>query len=247
MRDLTLWRSAPSVGVLCVIFGVLVPAVARAQAAPAPAAPTTAPPAAVAPAAPPPAAAPPAAPPPGAVYAYPPPPGYTAYPPPGYGYPPPPYAYARRAPDTFPYQGGPIPQGFHYEERPRRGLIIAGSLVMGIPWALGVSIVSGSNFPNKTGWLVVPALGPWLTLAARHDSTCTNISGSGYCVDDGENTAARTILVLDGLMQTAGAVMLIAGLASPSKLIVRDFVGNLQFTPAPMGRQGYGGFVTGEF
>ncbi len=55
------------------------------------------------------------------------------------------------------------------------------------------------------------------------------------------------MLVLDGLTQTAGAIMLIAGLASTKKVIVRDFVGNLQFTPAAMGQFGYGGVLRGQF
>ena len=41
--------------------------------------------------------------------------------------------------------------------------------------------------------------------------------------------------------------MLVYGLASPKKVITRDFVGSLHFTPAPMGKLGYGGVLTGEF
>jgi hypothetical protein len=146
----------------------------------------------------------------------------------------------------MPYRGGAIPAGYHLEERPRKGLIISGALLTGIPWALGVSIVSGSNFPNSSGWLVVPALGPWLTLAARHDSRCSSTSDD-LCVDDGVNAATRTVLVLDGLMQTAGAVLFIVGVSSPSKVVARDFTGSLHFTPAPLGRQGVGGFLSGQF
>ncbi len=41
--------------------------------------------------------------------------------------------------------------------------------------------------------------------------------------------------------------MLVYGLASPKKVITRDFVGSLHFTPAPMGKLGYGGVLTGQF
>ena len=211
-------------------------------AAPAPlAAPPPAPPGAAAP----PVAAPPGAAPPG--YYYPPPGGYPP-PPPGYAYPPG-YGYpALRAPDNVPYEGGPVPAGFHVEQRPRRGLLIAGPLVLGIPWVLGLTIASDENFPNSTGWLVVPALGPWITLAARHHSTnCATSTTYSNCIDEGLDSVTRTFLVLDALAQTAGAVMLIYGIASPKKVMVRDFASSLQLLPAPIGRTGAGGLLIGEF
>jgi hypothetical protein len=136
-----------------------------------------------------------------------------------------------------------VPPGYHVEEHVRRGLVLGGALTLGIPWALGVAIASGSNFSNQSGWLIVPALGPWITLAARNK--CSD--GYNDTVSCLEDPSARAMLVLDGLTQTAGAIMLIAGMAATKKTIVRDFVGNLQFTPAPMGRLGYGGVLSGQF
>jgi hypothetical protein len=196
-------------------------------------------------AAPPPAAYPPAAAPaPG----YPPPAGYPA-PPPGYAYATPGYGPRLRAPDSVPYDGGPVPAGYHVEERPRRGLLIGGPIILGVPYVLGLAVASGGNFPNSTGWLVVPGIGPWLTLALRHKSstTCSDSSSFGDCVDTTLDGATRTFLVIDGFMQTAGAAMIIIGIASPREVIARDFVGRLHFTPSPMGRAGYGGLVTGAF
>jgi hypothetical protein len=154
-----------------------------------------------------------------------------------------------------PYAGGPVPAGFHVEERPRKGLIIAGAVVVGVPWVLGITFASGNNpsFENQSGWLVIPALGPWITLAARKKSTYCSTSytssGSSTCtyVDDGSDSAMRTLLILDGLTQAAGTIMLVAGLASPKKVVTRDFVGSLHFTPAPIGRLGYGGVLSGQF
>ena len=144
-----------------------------------------------------------------------------------------------------------MPVGYHVEERPRRGLIIGGALTLGIPWALGLAFASGSNFPNETGWLVVPALGPWITLATRkNESVCYTSVGAGSssnnCVQQVDN-GYRTLLVMDGLTQAAGAIMLIYGLSSTKKVVARDFVGSLQFTPAPMGKLGYGGVLLGQF
>ena len=157
------------------------------------------------------------------------------------------YAPPLRAPESVPYNGGPVPAGYHVEERPRRGLVIGGALTLGIPWVLGVALASGSDFSNKSGWLVVPVLGPWINIAARTpDTYCSGYGTNATCVKEVDN-GYRTLLILDGLTQAAGAVMLIYGLASPKKVIARDFVGNLHFTPAPMGRLGYGGVLSGEF
>jgi hypothetical protein len=148
-----------------------------------------------------------------------------------------------------PYEGGPVPSGYHVESRPRRGLLIAGPIILGVPYVIGLSVAGGENFPNSSGWLVVPGIGPWLTLAARHKtSDCTtDYTGASYCDNSGNDEATRTGLILDGLMQTGGAIMFIVGLASPKKVIARDFMGSLHWAPSTVGRTGYGGFVWGEF
>src|SRR5207248_3193025 len=109
-----------------------------------------------------------------------PPPGYPVYAASPYAPPPPGYAYAPalRVPDSVPYEGGPIPAGYHVESRPRRGLLIGGAVILGVPYVLGLSIASGEDFPNRTGWLVVPGVGPWITLATRHRAGC---GGSDSC------------------------------------------------------------------
>jgi hypothetical protein len=248
-----LWRIAP----LASVFACIVTSASGAVAQTAPAAaPPSAPAPSSAPAQPaPPLAAPPpappgATPPPGAY----PPSGYPAYPQPG-AYPPPPpgYAYAYpaapRAPESIPYDGGPVPAGYHVEERPRRGMLIAGPIVLGVPYVLGLTVASSENFPNSTGWLAVPALGPWITLAARHRSGSCTDSFNGTCAnfDSTVDSTTRTFLILDGLGQTLGAVLFIYGLASPKKVVARDFVGSLHLAPSKIGRDGYGGFVTGTF
>ena len=226
MPNSSFLRLAPAVcaGLTVTMF------LATAQAQPAPA-----------PAAPPPAAA-------AGAYAATAPPAYPGYPAPSYAPPPPGYTYAPpptlRVPDNVSYEGGPIPAGYHLESRPRRGLVIGGAIVLGVPYVLGLSIASGQDFPNKTGWLVVPGIGPWITLAARHRSGCNS---SDLCTGDAVDSATRTFLILDGLMQTAGAVMFITGIAAPRTVIARDFMGRLQLTPSSIGQTGYGARVIGTF
>ena len=212
----------------CLIIAAAAPAAAQTPAAPsaAPAAPSVAP----------------AASPPPAGYAYPPPPpGYAyAYPAPtayGLTYPTP-----LRAPESAPYNGGPVPAGYHVEERARRGMLIGGAVVLGVPWVLGLTIASGYDFSNQSGWLVVPVLGPWITIASRKTDGLCGYGNS--CPDD---NGVRTMLILDGLTQAAGAIMLVYGLSSTKKVMARDFVGSLHFTPAPVGKLGYGGVLSGEF
>jgi hypothetical protein len=149
--------------------------------------------------------------------------------------------------DSAPYSGGPVPRGYHLEERPRHGLVTGGTVMLAVPYGLGLAIAGGQDFPNGSGWLIVPGIGPWLTLLARHKANCGTSSDFESCDDSGTDDVTRTFLILDGMLQTAGAVMLIAGIAAPKIVIARDFVGNLQFVPSTMGRDGYGGFLTGTF
>src|SRR5882724_1355852 len=187
MRDFLGWRVAPLVSSFCLLVAAAKPAAAQAPAAPA-AAPQPAPQLAAPPPAPP-GAVPAAAPAPGYPGGYPPPPPGYVYPVPAYGYPQP----QMRSPDSVPYDGGPVPAGYHVEERPRRGLVIAGTIVLAVPYGLGLAVAGGQNFPNSTGWLIVPGIGPWLTLASRHKSgACSTGSSINDCVDTSVDDTTRT-------------------------------------------------------
>lgn len=220
---------------------LLAAGLARAQA-PAPAA-----------AAPPPAYAPPGAYDQQQPYQQQPYQGYGAYPPPA-AYPPATTNYQVLYPQRrgalppgmeLPYhEGDPIPDGYRLVTRPRTGLIRGGLLTMGIPWALSVSIAAGVNWDNKSGYLLVPGLGPWLMLLAGGASPqCTN-STSDYCVDT--SGALRTLLVMDGIVQTAGLVMLASGLYFPSRRLIRNDV-TVSMMPSRVGADGYGLGLHGTF
>jgi hypothetical protein len=117
------------------------------------------------------------------------------------------------------------------EERVRRGPVIAGSIVLAVPYVLGLLAASGDDFSNQSGWLTVPVIGPWATLAAR-EKDCD------FGVDYDEcNDGVQTLLIMDGLMQATGAAFLIWGVAAPKKRLVRTDAWS--FTPARIGR-GYG-------
>ncbi len=144
----------------------------------------------------------------------------------------------------LPYEPGqPIPPGYRLTKQPRRGLIIAGSLVAGIPWALGLSVAASQNMEDGTGWLVVPVLGPFMMMATGHvdDEDCDD----GYCDSNG---GERAILTLDALAQAAGAAMLICGITIPRKRLVRtDVTVSALPMPVRIGRDGYGLGFDGSF
>jgi hypothetical protein len=209
-------------------------------------------PATAAPAQPPPQAqqAPPPAgyPPPGGYYQQAPPPGG------GYGYypsAPPPGWYYQQPPATLPYRKDePIPQGYRLERRPRTGLIIAGAVITAVPYFIGLSIASAAKFDNATGFLAIPAIGPWLTLAVRDDSNCydefngTGVSTSRYCPAD---AGVVTLLVLDALVQTTGALLFVIGISSDRELLVRQDVAKLRLTPLRFNGGGHGVGLRGTF
>jgi hypothetical protein len=172
------------------------------------------------------------------------------YPPP-YAYPyPPPAQTPPEQPRTLPYDGGPVRPGYHVEERARRGLLIAGPIVLGVPYVMGLTIASEYDFKNQSGWLLLPVIGPFLTAATRtREENCYDSydsSTGSYQNDCHEEDGMRTILILDGLTQATGAVLLGWGLSSTVKVQVRNDVAKVRLTPTKIG-SGYGVGAYGTF
>jgi hypothetical protein len=145
----------------------------------------------------------------------------------------------------LPYEEGqPVPAGYRVVSQPRRGLVIGGSIMTGVPWVFSVMGAVAADYDNKSGYLLVPGIGPWLMLlAGGAKDNCSTVNGLQLC---DKQSGLRSIIVLDGLVQTGGAVMFIAGLALPRKRLVRDDV-TVSFVPTPMGRDGYGIGAVGTF
>ncbi|MRG92259.1 hypothetical protein [Polyangium spumosum] len=174
---------------------------------------------------------PPGYPPPG----YAPPPGYPqGYPPPGYpppGYGPNSYGYGppgAELPATLPYEeGDPIRPGYRLESRIRKGLVIGGAVTFGVPWFFSAMIASiGSSVDRNAGtWpLYIPALGPFIAMGTL----------------DSEG-AGTFWLALDGLAQSGGIAMLIAGLVAQEKRLVRtNEFGSVTVMPLRFGPHGGG-------
>jgi hypothetical protein len=170
----------------------------------------------------PPGAAPPGAAPAGPPGTTPPPAGYPQYAPQPYGAPPgyypPPYYYYPPGmnvlpPATLPYEEGEsVPQGYQVKTRPVRSLVIAGAVTFGSTYLVSLltaatvlAASSGSSDAKDLAPLFAPVVGPFITIGTTH-----------------ANGAGTLWLVLDGLAQTGGAVMLIYGLAAEEKFLQRS-------------------------
>jgi hypothetical protein len=216
----------------------------------APPPPSPPPPPPPAPTPPPPAAAtappyyyyPPAAPAPSAVApAAPPATGSTPAAPPATG------------PAVLPYRDGtPVPPGYRLERSRLNGLAVAGGLVLGAGWAVGLGIAAAHGFDHANGWLVVPVLGPWVSLG-RRQAPC-NIENVEVrddvqrCVKDAMNEATLiAAIAVDGLFQVIGGGLLLGGVFSTRQELVRKDVARVRLTPLVAGRSGYGLGLLGSF
>ena len=173
-------------------------------------------------------------------------PGYGQQPPPGYGQPPPGYAqpgygqppagaYYAPAPGGYPgmpmgpkvldyEEGDAIPAGYRTGTRVRKGLVIGGSVMLGVGYlitimaaGIGQAVNDVGDRGNKDfGPLLIPVVGPFVGIATTHAS-----SGGAFG------------LAFLGTVQTAGLAMLIGGIAAPKTVLVRNEVGRVKFTVLP--------------
>jgi len=154
-----------------------------------------------------------------------------------------PIADARRA--ALPYEDGePVPAGYHVRQEIRRGPVIAGAIVMGVPWTFSVIGASAADFGDMSGFLLLPGVGPWLMLLAGGASDADCELRDDSCTPD--RSGLRGVLLLDGVVQSAGAVMVTIGLLYPRRYLVPNVAG-VSIVPTPVGRHGYGLGAVGTF
>jgi hypothetical protein len=134
------------------------------------------------------------------------------------------------------HDGDQIPWGYHREERVRKGEIISGAIIFGVPYlystfiaAIGEDFSTTSGGSNPVGWLYLPVLGPFIELK-NSDSATVN-----------------ELLIIDGLAQGIGAALFIHGFNSPRPLLVRNDLALVTVTPTPIGKDGTGMMLMGTF
>jgi hypothetical protein len=125
-------------------------------------------------------------------------------------------------PHVVPYTGGSIPADAHLEERANVTIIGTGLSVLAVPYGFSVLYAlgtCGAQMACRQGsqWLYVPVVGPFVT--------ATQAPTSG----------GQALSVFDGVLQTIGAAIALAGAAMPRSVVVwQDRSAALRLTPAPI-------------
>jgi len=97
------------------------------------------------------------------------------------------------------------------------GLLFLGAYV---PTAVLTGVNSDSDRTDKS--LYIPAVGPWLTLADRNCTTCT----------EGQNTLDTVLIAGSGVIQGAGLLLMTASIFVPEKVPAATIqAGNVKMTP----------------
>lgn len=169
--------------------------------------------------------------PPPAAYGQPPPgygqvpPGYPQAPPGTYYAPAPGYPAAALGPKVIDYEeGDTIPVGYRTGTRVRKGLVIGGSVMLGVGYLVTIMAAGIGQLVNNVGTqgtkdfgpLLIPVVGPFIGLGTTHPST-GGVFG----------------LTFLGVVQTAGLGMLIGGIAAPKTVLLRNEVAGVKFTVTP--------------
>jgi len=124
---------------------------------------------------------------------------------------------------------------------PNTALISTGLVSFGIAYGASVIVASQSEHPGDKH-LFVPIAGPWIDLANRGRCNVNNTS----C--DGETTN-KVLLVIDGVVQGAGALAVIGGLLSTGGSSHATTVSQtgVHFTPVSYGSGSPGIAAFGNF
>jgi hypothetical protein len=147
----------------------------------------------------------------------------------------------------LPYEEGlPIPPGYDLVSRPRHGLVVAGSILVGVLWTLGIMAATKENFGDQLGFLLVPGIGPWLTLAAGGGKPSYTEKCIADVCEGQRRVDLRPALVVDGIGQTVGAALLVSGLVFPIRHLVQSGV-TMSMAPMPIREGGYGLRLVGNF
>lgn len=148
------------------------------------------------------------------------------------------------APQVLPYEEGePIPSGYELHSRPRLGLVITGGVLSGAAYGFAVMGAIDDKLEHQGGFLLIPVLGPWLTLAAGGARTTCGAQ-EDHCSET--DRGKSFVLGLDGVIQAAGAIMITTGLLFPRQRLERTDL-TVGLLPASIGEGRYGAVLVGAF
>ncbi len=129
-------------------------------------------------------------------------------------------------------EGDPIPAGYTTTLRARKGFVLAGTLLLAIPYGVSFTGAVGNELvrgPSRENWLFLPGAGPVVLMAQTG------------------NPPGNIVLALDGLAQLAGIAMIAYGVASPGPVLLREST-RASFLVTPMlGGGRSGAAIVGRF
>jgi hypothetical protein len=145
---------------------------------------------------------------------------------------------------------------YRLESHARRGLAISGAVIAGIGFGFALAVAAGTTegarkwngVPFDNGGLVVPILGPWITLGALKPN-CGGLYNDepAGCTRVHTQSGWRAILIVDGLVQLLGATLITVGLALPREELVIAGTVKARVVPTPLGSSSHGLALTGTF
>jgi hypothetical protein len=154
---------------------------------------------------------------------------------------------------TFPRlewtKGEPIPPGYVPAKEMRSGLVIGGAITLGASYLFGgllpgAAVIGGGCSIRQVacavgGTLMIPVVGPFISIAPLASSESTGLG------------ALYALLVFDGLVQIAGATLLLYGILAQRDYLLRKpkVRGRISWMATPMllGEAGRGIGVVGRF
>jgi hypothetical protein len=111
--------------------------------------------------------------------------------------------------------------------------VYGGLAIWAAPYAAGLVAAAASSFTKGSGWLALPVVGPFVAMGQRTidcsfvrlktDTTTDYGAEEDKCRREAIKEArVLALLTVDGLLQTTGAIMAVAGLMSPSEYLLRN-------------------------
>jgi hypothetical protein len=137
-----------------------------------------------------------------------------------------------------------IPEGYQIERTLPSHWIVPGAFTFAASYLMAFSAAAASDFRPPGSALVVPFLGPFVSLAGRPHAIefCFRFF---VCYYDGKEFGVQSALLVDGVAQVVGATMFVIGVSTPKFKLARREVA-LEFSPAPVAG-GYGLGVRGTY
>jgi hypothetical protein len=141
------------------------------------------------------------------------------------------------SPIALPYRSDlPIPPGYHVESRGYSNLVTAGLVTFGIAYAGAFGVAAGNSFEEGTGWLAAPVIGPWAAMAGRKlDCKVEDLTGKKCLEELTAEFEMFVFLTADGVIQTTGVVLFLAGALGRQELLIQDGYQAARSAPADRG------------